>query len=134
MKDFNDYVKENGVPSPNGQNSNGRNYNGQNYNGQNYNANYSNGNYASSGYNGNNAGGNPPLDMANILSALAGRFEGRSEQDIISAIIAEAEKNRRNGTLTDADLDGFENSVAPMLDRKQRAKLSRVVAYLKRIR
>lgn len=71
------------------------------------------------------------MDYASVLSALAGKYEGASEEEIISAIIEEAEKSRRNGTLSDADIDAFANSVSPLLTPVQRKKLAKVVKFLK---
>jgi len=73
------------------------------------------------------------MDYASVLSALAGKYEGASEEEIISAIIEEAEKSRRNGTLSDADIDEFAQMVAPMLTPVQRKKLAKVVKFLKGI-
>ena len=78
--------------------------------------------------NGNSFGG---VDVSALLSALAGKYEGASEDEIISAIISEAQKGRKNGTLTDADLENFERTVMPMLNEKQRAKLGKIIRYLK---
>ena len=70
-------------------------------------------------------------DVYSILGSLSGKFEGASEDEIISAIVSEAEKGRRNGTLTDANIDEFYRTLAPMLDAKSLKKLQRVVRYLK---
>ena len=45
---------------------------------------------------------------------------------------AEAEKGRKNGSLSDADLDNFYNALAPMLDGAKRKKLEQVVKKLKK--
>ena len=76
---------------------------------------------------------NGGFDAASVLSALAGKYEGASEDEIISAIISEAEKGRRNGTLTDADIDSFAQSVAPFLNEQQKRKLLKVIKYLKKM-
>ena len=70
-------------------------------------------------------------DAMNNLRKLAGKYEGASENDLISAIMIEAEKGRRNGTLSDADVD---NLIAPMLNPSQRAKLKAVVSKIKNIK
>lgn len=72
------------------------------------------------------------MDISSVLSSLAGKYEGASEDEIIAAIISEAEKGRRNGTLTDADIDAFAQSVAPFLNEKQKKHLLRIVKYLKK--
>ena len=73
------------------------------------------------------------LDAKTLLGELAGKYEGASEEEIISAIIEEAEKSRRNGTLSDADIDAFAQSVYPMLNASQQRKLQKVVKFLKRM-
>ena len=73
-------------------------------------------------------------DAMNNLRKLAGKYEGASENDLISAIMIEAEKGRRNGTLSDADVDNFANMIAPMLNPSQRAKLKAVVSKIKNIK
>ena len=67
----------------------------------------------------------------NLLNAFASKYEGASEKDIISAIMLEAEKGRKNGTLTDKDIDNFAATIAPMLNDTQRAKLKSIVKKLK---
>ena len=46
----------------------------------------------------------------------------------------EAEKGRKNGTLSDADVDNFANMIAPMLNPSQKAKLKAVVNKIKNIK
>ncbi len=70
------------------------------------------------------------IDIATVLNALAGKYEGAKEDEIISAIVSEVDKGRKNGTLTDADLISFRDTVAPMLDEKQRKRLNKIVKYL----
>ena len=49
----------------------------------------------------------------------------------MAEILAEAEKGRRNGTLTDADIDKFAATVSPFLSDKQRRMLATIVKRLK---
>ena len=74
-------------------------------------------------------------DMNNaedLVKQVAGAFEGKGEADILRAIYKEAERGRKAGTLTDAELDNFYLAVAPMLDSAKRKKLEQVVAKLKK--
>jgi hypothetical protein len=73
-------------------------------------------------------------DAMNSLRNFAGKYEGASETDLISAIMLEAEKGRKNGTLSDADVDNFANMIAPMLNPSQKAKLKAVVNKIKNIK
>ncbi len=66
-----------------------------------------------------------------LLKALAGKYEGKSEDEIFAAILSEAQTARKNGSLTDGDIDRFVDTVSPMLSSEQRKKLLRVVKYLK---
>lgn len=60
-------------------------------------------------------------------------MQGKSSGDIMKAVIEEAERGKRAGTLTNADLDNFYNLMAPTLDGFKRQKLKSVIARLKRI-
>ena len=46
-------------------------------------------------------------NLYNLVSSLAGKFDGKSQSDLIKAIYDEAKKGKQNGTLSDADIDGF---------------------------
>ena len=50
----------------------------------------------------------------------------------MQAIIKEAEKSRKNGTLSDKEIDNFASTIAPLLNDKQRKTLASVVARLKK--
>ena len=77
----------------------------------------------------NNSNGNQ--DYMSVISNLAKKYEGASESDLISAIMLEAEKGRRNGTLTDSDIDNFARVLSPMLNPNQQKKLQSVVKKIK---
>ncbi len=70
----------------------------------------------------------------NILKSFADKYEGASQSEIISAILKEAEKGRRNGTLTDSDIDNFVMMLRPMLNQSQQKELDKVVAQIKKIK
>lgn len=93
---------------------------------------------------GNSGSGNPTgntasggsggaQQTANLAAAIAKAFNGRSEKDIWMTILAQAEQGKRDGTLTNADLDNFYNTVAPLVDGYKRQKLKGVIARLKEI-
>lgn len=71
-------------------------------------------------------------DIFATFSSLASKYEGKSADEMMAAILAEAEKERKNGTLSDADIDKFVAVVSPMLSDKQRKMLKTVVARLKK--
>ncbi|MBO5851519.1 MAG: hypothetical protein J6R29_04220 [Clostridia bacterium] len=70
-------------------------------------------------------------DAMGILRSFAKKYEGASEQEIINAILKEAEKGKRNGTLKDSDIDNFVNLIYPMLNANQRKHLEKVIKSIK---
>ena len=82
------------------------------------------------GNTGNSTSYNNTVELAKVLSkAMAGKNEGQ----ILHTIIAEAERGKREGTLTNADLDNFYNALAPFVDGFKRRKLKEVITRLKGI-
>lgn len=69
----------------------------------------------------------------NLAATLAKAFAGKSEGEILSTIIAQAEQGKRDGTLTNGDLDNFYRTLSPLLDSFKRRKLQQVIAKLKAI-
>lgn len=87
------------------------------------------GNGGYGGVGGSNGGMNgAAFDM---LKNIAGRYEGASETELISAILGEAMKSRAAGTLSDAEIDSFVAQVSPMLNPAQRRRLESVVNKIK---
>lgn len=70
-------------------------------------------------------------DIAGQFSALASEYEGKNADEIMRAILKEAEKGRKNGTLSDKDIDDFSDMISPMLTDGQRKTLDKVVKRLK---
>lgn len=68
-----------------------------------------------------------------MVKKVAASMKGRSEGDILRAVIAEAERGKREGTLTNADLDNFYNLMAPTLDGFRRHKLKGIIDKLKKL-
>lgn len=69
----------------------------------------------------------------NMAAMLAKAFNGKSEGQVLQTIIAQAEQGKRDGTLTNADLDNFYNTLAPLLDGFKRQRLKGIIARLKSI-
>lgn len=89
-------------------------------------------------YKGNNgkgsgAGPNDFNGTADFAKAISKAMTGKNEGQIMRTIIAEAERGKREGRLTNADLDNFYATVYPMLDSAKRKKLNEVIAKLKNI-
>lgn len=73
---------------------------------------------------------NNTVEMAKIITKA---MNGKSTAQILQTIISEAERGKREGTLTNADLDNFYAAVSPILDGAKRKKLKEVIARLKNI-
>ena len=70
-------------------------------------------------------------DINSQFMKLASDYEGKSADEVMSAILAEAEKGKKNGTLTDEDVDRFASAVSPFLTDKQRKMLNVIVKKIK---
>ena len=68
-----------------------------------------------------------------LTRRIASAYQGKSNADVWKSILAEAEKSKRAGTLSDAEIENFYQSFAPMLDGAQRKRLRAVVERLKNI-
>ena len=68
-----------------------------------------------------------------LAKTLSKAMNGKSQGQLLQTIIAEAERGKREGTLTNADLDNFYNALSPMLDGFKRKKLKEVITRLKSI-
>ena len=72
-------------------------------------------------------------NLYNLVGSLAGRFDGKSQSELIKAIYEEAKKGKENGTLSNADIDKFVNMLSPMLDDKKQKMLYKIASELKKI-
>ncbi len=72
-----------------------------------------------------------PLGSYEALKALVGKYEGASEGEIMRAILSEAKRSRKNGTLSDEQIDEFVSTISPMLSGDQRKKLASVAEKIK---
>jgi hypothetical protein len=87
--------------------------------------------------NGGGTGSDQPEKMDknlfNLVNSLAARFDGKSQNDLIRAIYEEARKGKKNGTLTNREIENFGAMLSPMLDEKKRKMLSKIISELKEI-
>ncbi len=74
-----------------------------------------------------------PQQTANLAAEICKAFYGKSQKDIWQTILAQAEQGKRDGTLTNEDLDNFYRTVYPLVDGIKRQKLKSVIAKLKEI-
>ena len=72
-------------------------------------------------------------NLFRMVNDIARKFEGKDQNELLKAIFDEAKKNKKNGTLTNAEIDNFAAMLAPVLDDKKRKILDKIVADLKKI-
>ena len=72
-------------------------------------------------------------NILNMVSSLASRFDGKSQNELLAAIYEEAKKGKMRGTLTNVDIDNFAAMLSPMLDDGKRKILRKVINELKKI-
>ena len=68
-----------------------------------------------------------------LTRKIISQYNGTSNADMLKNILAEAEKSKRAGTLSNEEIENFYQSFAPMLDSLQRKRLRAVVDKLKEI-
>ena len=78
-------------------------------------------------------GGQIDQNIFNLVNSLSSRFDGKNQTELLTAIYEEAKKGKRQGTLSNQEIDNFALMLSPMLDDKQRKILKKVVAELKKI-
>ncbi len=74
-----------------------------------------------------------PNGTAEMINVLAKAFQGKSEADIWKTILAQAEQGKRDGTLSNEDLDTFYATLSPLLDGFRKQKLKSIIAKLKNL-
>lgn len=70
---------------------------------------------------------------AELTKKIASAWNGKSSAEMLLKILSEAEKSKKNGNLSDREIDEFYEQFSPLLDGAQRRKLQIVVERLKRI-
>lgn len=80
-----------------------------------------------------NSGDTDTTNLFNLVNSLAEKFDGKSQNELMKAVYEEAKKGKRNGTLTNADIDNFESMLAPLIDENKRKMLYKIVEELKKI-
>lgn len=77
--------------------------------------------------------GEETLNAEELTRKIAASYNGRSNADMLRGILAEAEKSKRAGTLSNEEIEAFYQSFAPMLNALQKRQLRAVVDRLKEI-
>ena len=70
-------------------------------------------------------------NVEELAKKIAAAYEGKSGAGIWLQILAEAEKSKRAGTLSNAEIDEFYRQFEPMLSGEQKQQLHLVVERLK---
>ena len=83
-----------------------------------------------SGMGGSGMGGGSAEDLTRRLADV---FDGKSNATMLKSILTEAEKSKRAGTLSNAEIDAFYEQFSPMLNGAQRNVLKGIVEKLKNI-
>ena len=86
--------------------------------------------------NGNGNTGDNPNGYENIMDmvkGIAGKFDGKNQNELMRAIYEQAKKGKQQGTLKNSDIDNFVAMLSPMLDGTQKKLLYRVANELKKI-
>ncbi len=68
-----------------------------------------------------------------LTKRLAAAYNGKSNMAMLKGILEEAEKSKRAGTLSNAEIEQFYQSFSPMLNGFQRKQLREVVERLKKL-
>ena len=67
-----------------------------------------------------------------LLNRVAAKYEGASENQLLSAIMSEAKKAKANGTLSNKEIENFVATISPMLNQNQRKQLEKVIAEIQK--
>lgn len=70
---------------------------------------------------------------ADLTRKIAQAYDGKSGAEMWQSILAEAEKSKRAGTLSNEEIDEFYRQFAPILNDFQRKQLTKIVNRLKSI-
>lgn len=73
------------------------------------------------------------LTAETLTRQIAAAYRGKNDKAVLADIVSSAEKGKRAGTLTNAEIDAFYRRFAPMLNFVQRKKLEQIVTQLKNI-
>lgn len=68
-----------------------------------------------------------------LTRKIAEAYDGKSNMEMLKNILAEAEKSKRSGTLSNEEIERFYQNFSPMLDDKQKQQLRIIADKLKEI-
>lgn len=73
------------------------------------------------------------LNAAELTKKLAQAWNGKRSGEILAEILSEAEKSKKQGTLTNEDIDEFYKQFSSFLSPKEKRNLSSVTERLKKL-
>ena len=68
----------------------------------------------------------------NKLKGMAKQYEGKSDAEILKDLSKAVEKGKKDGSLTNEKIDNIASTIAPMLNKEQKAKLQRLMNTIKK--
>ncbi len=72
-------------------------------------------------------------DNKKLLKNILKDYEGKSQDEIIASIVKIAEEKRKQGTLSDKELDSFYSMLLPMVNAEQKIMLDEIITKLKQM-
>lgn len=81
-------------------------------------------------YKGNGESGSG--DVFGFMKNVAKKFDGKSTDELYRAVIEEAKKRKKAGTLSDAEIDAFVRTLSPFLDGEKKRALDKIAEKIKR--
>lgn len=72
----------------------------------------------------------PDGDMAEDVKEKLKQYEGKSEEELMSDLLANVEAAKNEGTFSKEALEEFKSRVAPMLSEEQRRRLDEITGKL----
>lgn len=78
---------------------------------------------------------NPSLSKQGkkLLSEFLGKYNGKSKDELIAEIFKTATEQRKQGVLTNSDIDAFSQMLMPMLTTAQKKQLNELIDGLKSV-
>lgn len=75
----------------------------------------------------------PTIDDPNEaeIKKTAEKYAQKSDEELLGDIMKTAGQNRANGVLSDAQLQQFAESVSPMLNAEQKARLEKAIQMIR---
>ena len=67
----------------------------------------------------------------NKLKNMAKKYEGKSDNEILSDLSSAIKKGKADGSLTDEKINSLASTISPMLSGEQRNKLSQLMKMIK---